>query len=110
MAVGKRKAIQQSLFVTTENLNLGPHPFYAAVNKVLDASPHFDTFAEGLCAKFYVDDPAKGRPAGVGPRRLLPLPDDRILRRHRLWSVASRGDALDSLSLKAFLGIMRWTG
>ena len=51
--------------MTTENLNLGPHPFYAAVNKVLDAH-HFDTFAEGLCAKFY-DDPAKGGRPGLAP-------------------------------------------
>jgi len=65
MAIGKRKPIQQPLFVITESLNLGPHPFYAAVNKVLDAH-HFDIFAEELCAKFY-DDPAKGGRPGLAP-------------------------------------------
>ncbi len=102
MAVGKRKAIQQPLFVTTENLNLGPHPFYAAVNKVLDAH-HFDTFAEGLCAKFY-DDPAKGGRPGLAPGVYF-----RCLMIGYFEGIDSeRGIAWrcsDSLSLKAFLGI-----
>ena len=102
MAVGKRKPIQQPLFVTTESLNLGPHPFYAAVNKVLDAH-HFDTFAEELCVKFY-DDPAKGGRPGLAPGvyfRCLMIGYFEGIDSERgiAWRCA------DSLSLKAFLGI-----
>jgi transposase len=102
MAIGKRKAIQQPLFVVTESLNLGPHPFYAAVNKVLDAH-HFDTFAEQLCAKFY-DDPCKGGRPGLAPGVYF-----RCLMIGYFEGIDSeRGIAWrcsDSLSLKAFLGI-----
>ena len=35
MALGKRKAVQQPLFVNTCGLNLRPHPYYEAVNRVL---------------------------------------------------------------------------
>jgi transposase len=102
MAVGKRKAIQQPLFVTTESLNLGPHPFYAAVNKVLDAH-HFDAFAEQLCARFY-DDPAKGGRPGLAPGvyfRCLMIGYFEGIDSERgiAWRCA------DSLSLKAFLGL-----
>jgi transposase len=102
MAVGKRRPVQQPLFVTTGSLNLGPHPFYAAVNQVLDAH-HFDTFAEGLCARFY-DDPAKGGRPGLAPgvyfRCLLIGYFEGIdSERGIAWRCA------DSLSLKAFLGI-----
>jgi transposase len=102
MAIGKRKPIQQPLFVTTESLNLGPHPFYAAVNKVLDAH-HFDSFAEELCAKFY-DDPAKGGRPGLTPGvyfRCLMIGYFEGIDSERgiAWRCA------DSLSLKAFLGI-----
>lgn len=102
MAVGKRKPIQQPLFITTESLNLGPHPFYAAVNKVLDAH-HFDSFAEELCAKFY-DDPSKGGRPGLAPGVYF-----RCLMIGYFEGIDSeRGIAWrcsDSLSLKAFLGI-----
>jgi transposase len=65
MALGKRKPVQQPLFVATAALNVRAHPFYEAVNKVLDAH-HFDAFAEGLCAKFYDDGGRGGRP-GLPP-------------------------------------------
>ena len=65
MALGKRKAVQQPLFVTTTDLNLRCHPFYEAVNKVLDAH-HFDAFAEQQCAKFYDQGSRGGRP-GLAP-------------------------------------------
>jgi transposase len=70
MAMGKRHAIQQPLFITTMDLNLRPHPFYEAVNKVLD-SHHFDAYAEGLCAGFYSDEGRPGLPPGVYFRCLL---------------------------------------
>ena len=39
MAMGKRKAVQESLFITTENLAKSPgHPFYERLNK-LGSSP-----------------------------------------------------------------------
>jgi transposase len=65
MALGKRRPVQQPLFVSTADLCVRQHPFYEAVNKVLDAH-HFDTFAEGLCAKFYDDGKQGGRP-GLAP-------------------------------------------
>ena len=39
MALGKRKPVQQPLFVVTADLNVRAHPFYDAVNKVLAARP-----------------------------------------------------------------------
>jgi transposase len=65
MALGKRKPVQQPLFVSTAGLCARSHPFYDAVNKVLD-SHHFDTFAEDRCAKFYDDGTRGGRP-GLAP-------------------------------------------
>jgi transposase len=102
MAIGKRKAVQQPLFISTASLDLQPHPFYAAVNKVLDAH-HFDAFAEELCAKFY-DDPAKGGRPGLSPAiyfRLLMLGYFEGIDSERgiAWRCA------DSLSIKAFLGV-----
>ena len=65
MALGKRKVVQQPLFVTVADLNVRSHPFYDAVNRVLDAH-HFDVFVEGLCARFYDDGDQGGRP-GLAP-------------------------------------------
>ena len=65
MALGKRKPVQQPLFVSISDLNVRCHPFYEAVNKVLDAH-HFDTFVEDRCAKFYDDGGRGGRP-GLAP-------------------------------------------
>jgi transposase len=70
MALGKRKAVQQPLFVTVANLKVRSHPFYDAVNKVLDAH-HFDPFAEELCAAFYADEGRPGLAPGVYFRCLL---------------------------------------
>jgi transposase len=65
MALGKRKVVQQPLFVSAASLNIRCHPFYEAVNKVLDAH-HFDPFVEELCAGFYDDGDKGGRP-GLAP-------------------------------------------
>ena len=70
MALGKRKLLQQPLFVSTVELNIRAHPFYEAVNQVLD-SHYFDTFAEGVCARFYADEGRPGIPPGVYFRCLL---------------------------------------
>ena len=65
MALGKRKPVQQPLFVSTADLAIRAHPFYEAVNKVLDAH-HFDRFAEESCAEFYDGGERGGRP-GLAP-------------------------------------------
>jgi transposase len=64
MALGKRKPVQQPLFVSTADLPAcKPHPYYQAVNQVLDAH-HFDPFVETCCAPFYAE--VMGRP-GLAP-------------------------------------------
>jgi transposase len=64
MALGKRKPVQQPLFVSTADLPaVRPHPYYDAVNKVLDAHG-FDAFVERQCAAFYAK--TMGRP-GLAP-------------------------------------------
>ena len=65
MALGKRKPLEQPLFITFGDLNVRPNPYYESVNKVL-AAHQFDSFAEQVCAGFY-DDGAKGGRPGVAP-------------------------------------------
>ena len=65
MALGKRTPVQQPLFVSTASLNVRSHPFYEAVNKVLDAH-HFDASSRTAVAKFYDDGGQGGRP-GLAP-------------------------------------------
>jgi transposase len=65
MALGKRKPLEQPLFITFGDLNVRPNPYYESVNKVL-AAHQFDSFAERACAGFY-DDGAKGGRPGVAP-------------------------------------------
>lgn len=100
MALGKRNTVTQPLFVTTASItSLRPHPYYDAVNKVLEAH-QFDPFVETRCAEFYAGK--VGRP-GLAPGvyfRCLMLGYLEGLDSERgiAWRVA------DSLSLKAFLG------
>jgi transposase len=102
MALGKRKPVQQPLFVSTADLNVRAHPFYEAVNKVLDAH-HFDTFVEGRCAKFYDDGERGGRPGlapGIYFRCLLVGYFEGIDSERGIdWRCN------DSVSLKLFLGV-----
>lgn len=102
MALGKRKSVQQPLFVTTADLNVRAHPFYGSVNRVLDAH-HFDPFVEDLCAAFYDDGSRGGRPGlapGVYFRCLLVGYFEGIDSERGIdWRCN------DSLSLKAFLGV-----
>jgi transposase len=102
MALGKRKAVQQPLFVVTTQLRTSAHPFYDAVNKVLDAHG-FDAFVESLCAPFYDDGGKGGRPGtppGVYFRCLLVGYFEGIDSERGIdWRCN------DSLSLKAFLGV-----
>jgi transposase len=100
MALGKRTPAQQPLFLSTANLPaVRPHPYYDAINKVLDAHG-FDAFVERACAGFYA--PTMGRP-GLAPGVYF-----RCLMVGYLEGIDSeRGIAwrcADSNSLKLFLG------
>jgi transposase len=102
MALGKRKPVQQPLFVSTADLNVRAHPFYDAVNKVL-AAHDFDPFVEGLCGKFY-DDGSKGGRPGLAPGIYFRC----LLVGYFEGIDSERGidwRCNDSLSLKAFLGV-----
>jgi len=102
MALGKRKPVQQPLFVSTAELSVRCHPFYDAVNKVLD-SHHFDTFVEDRCAKFY-DDGARGGRPGLAPGIYFRC----LLVGYFEGIDSERGidwRCNDSHSLKAFLGL-----
>ncbi len=65
MALGKRKPLEQPLFIAFGELNVRPNPYYESVNKVL-AAHQFDPFVEQLCAGFYDDGVQGGRP-GIAP-------------------------------------------
>src|SRR5262245_29980838 len=100
MAMGKRRATQQQFFLATADLPRSPgHPFYDRLNQLLEEHG-FDSFVEGLCAKFYHD--SLGRP-GLAPGRyfrflLLGYFEGIDSERGIAWRAA------DSLSLRAFLG------
>jgi transposase len=100
MAMGKRREIQQQLFVATADLPRSPgHPFYDRLNQLLDEH-HFDPFVEGLCAPFYHH--SLGRP-GLAPGRYFRL----LLLGYFEGIDSERGiawRAAASLSLRAFLG------
>ena len=66
MAMGKRRrrAQQQSMWVATQDLpRSAAHPFYAQLNRLLDAA-NFDSYVEGLCQRFYAQ--TMGRPSLPG--------------------------------------------
>jgi transposase len=65
MALGKRKPLEQPLFITFGDLNVRPNPYYESVNKVL-AAHQFDPFVEQRCARFY-DEGVKGGRPGIAP-------------------------------------------
>src|ERR1700693_6167142 len=100
MAMGKRKARQESLWVSTEQIaRSAGHPFYGKVNEVLEQRK-LDQRLEHLCRRFY--KPVFGRPSmapGVYFRLLLIGFFEGIdSERGIAWRVA------DSLSLREFLG------
>ncbi len=100
MAMGKRKAKQESLWVSTEEIARSQgHPFYGKVNEVLEQRK-LDPRLEHLCRRFY--KPVFGRPSmapGVYFRLLLIGFFEGIdSERGIAWRVA------DSLSLREFLG------
>jgi transposase len=101
MAMGKRRREEQgALWIATRDLpQSGGHPFYAQVNKILDAAG-FDRFVEKRCAGFYADK--------VGRPSLPPTMYFRMLLIGYFEGIDSeRGIAWrlsDSLALRRFLG------
>lgn len=103
MAMGKRKARQESLFVATDRLmQSAGHPFYEKLNDLLEEAK-FDHWVEGRCTQYYEQEEKCGRPSivpGVYFRMLLVGYFEGIdSQRGIAWRCA------DSLSLRAFLGI-----
>jgi transposase len=103
MAMGKRKARQESLFVVTDHLQQSAgHPFYQKLNQLLDEAK-FDEWIEGRCEPYYEQEEKCGRPSlvpGVYFRMLLIGYFEGIdSQRGIAWRCA------DSLSLRAFLSI-----
>jgi transposase len=103
MAMGNRKgrARQEEFWIPTAALaRPASHPFYQRLNQVLEERG-FDSFAEGLCRRFYA--PKMGRPSltpGVYFRLLLVGYFEGIdSERGIAWRAA------DSLALRAFLGM-----
>ncbi len=98
--MGKRSSGQETLFVTHQQLRSAGHPYYTAVNRLLEKEG-FDRYSEGLCAQFYAGK--QGRPSlapGVYFRCLLVGYFEGIdSERGIAWRVA------DSLSLREFLGV-----
>src|SRR5712691_9797147 len=101
MAMGKRKERQDSMWVATSDLPLGPaHPFYQRLNALLE-SAGFDAFVERVCRKFYA--PGIGRP-GLRPGRYFRL----LLLGYFEGLGSERGmawRAADSLAIRSFLGL-----
>jgi Transposase domain (DUF772) len=73
MAMGRKRARQQALWVATEQLaESGGHAFYEQLNEIL-AAHQFDAFVEELCVGFYKSE-TMGRPSiapGVYFRMLM---------------------------------------
>ena len=101
MAVGKREATEQTMWVATSSLPKSPgHPFYQKLNALLRESS-FDRFCEEQCAPYYAE--RMGRPSippGVYFRMLLVGYFEGIgSQRGIAWRCS------DSLALRAFLGL-----
>ena len=61
MALGKKKAVQNCLWIETTQLQAHTqHPFYSRVNEILEKAK-FDRYAERICRKYYAE--RMGRPS-----------------------------------------------
>jgi len=103
MGMGKRKPVQESLFVTYADLpRSAGHPFYEKLNRLLEEAG-FDRWLEERCAPYYVQEEKRGQPSippGVYFRMLLVGYFEGIdSQRGIAWRCA------DSLSLREFLGV-----
>jgi len=103
MAMGKRRARQESLFVSSEELPKSQgHPFYKRLNQLL-AEAGFDRWIENHCQQYYEQEETRGQPSippGVYFRMLFVGYFENIgSQRGIAWRCG------DSLSLREFLGI-----
>jgi transposase len=103
MGMGKRKPVQESLFVTYDHLpRSAGHPFYEKLNCLLEEAG-FDRWLEERCKSYYAEEEKRGQPSippGVYFRMLLVGYFEGIdSQRGIAWRCA------DSLSLREFLGI-----
>lgn len=103
MAMGKRKARQESLFIAGDRLACSPgHPFYQKLNALLDEAG-FDRWIEARCVQYYEQTEKRGQPSippGVYFRMLLVGYFEGLdSQRGIAWRCA------DSLALRQFLGI-----
>jgi transposase len=103
MGMGKRKPVQEALFVSYDDLpRSAGHPFYVKLNELLDAAG-FDRWLEKRCVSYYAQEEPRGQPSippGVYFRMLLVGYFEGIdSQRGIAWRCA------DSLSLRQFLGI-----
>jgi transposase len=101
MAMGKRKKLQEGLWVSASELPRSPgHPFYSRLNRTLEAEG-FDAFVESRCGRFYA--PVMGRPS-LTPGRYFRL----LLVGYFEGLDSERGmawRAADSLAVRSFLGL-----
>lgn len=99
--MGKRKDVQDGLWVAASDLPRSPgHPFYARLNRMLE-SASFDSFCESRCRSFYA--PVVGRPS-LTPGRYFRL----LLVGYFEGLDSERGmawRAADSLAIRSFLGL-----
>jgi transposase len=103
MAMGKRKARQESLFIAGDRLAAAPgHPFYQKLNALLDEAG-FDRWIEGRCVQYYEQIEKRGQPSippGVYFRMVFVGYFENLdSQRGIAWRCA------DSLALRQFLGI-----
>src|ERR1043166_3872123 len=103
MGMGKRKPMQEMLFVSHERLpRSAGHPFYVKLNELLEEAG-FDRWLEKRCARYYVQEEKRGQPSippGLYFRMLLVGYFEGIeSQRGIAWRCA------DSLSLRGFLGV-----
>jgi transposase len=101
--MGKRKPMQEMLFVSHERLpRSAGHPFYVKLNELLEEAG-FDRWVEKRCARYYVQEEKRGQPSippGIYFRMLFVGYFEGIdSQRGIAWRCA------DSLSLREFLGI-----
>lgn len=103
MGMGKRKPVQETLFITYDCLPRSEgHPFYVKLNELLDDAG-FDRWLEKRCVQYYAQEEPRGQPSippGVYFRMLLVGYFEGIdSQRGIAWRCT------DSLSLRQFLGI-----
>jgi len=102
MALGRRRAKQQDLWVAATNLPQAPgHPFYQKLNQLL-AEAGFDAYVEELCRPFYAEKVGRpGIPPGTYFRMLfIGYFEGLDSQRGIAWRCS------DSRSLQSFLGFL----